>query len=864
MTILAHLPQNLRNPLSEKHRHELHRKWLTHFTLSATMLAIFLHPFPVQAGVGMSKGVQIVEDEIRSHVVGLIPASDVKEEKKEEGVIKTKCQPPMRPRRQVAMNIGVSASPLRREGYVRQESVFKKIIPGKDGRIRVDKTTQWPHSVHGVVVMRFPRMPADTLYGLGTGALIAPNVVLTCAHNLYNAKYGGRASSVRFLPAINRKELPFDESTVKDFCYPEAYTKDKWSVEDYGILILDTPLGEETGYFGLSVLSQQDLKDRPISISGYPKDKVAEKDREYELWGMKGHVHALNLNYIEYEIDTYGGQSGSPVCYQHGDNYYVVGIHVLEDEARGVNKATRLTEARYNQINAWIKESLRKRIKEIAVYDIQTINLNSKSLGNTGVKELAQYHLPNLIKLNLRLNYISSAGIKALSHAFASGKIPALKELNLEYNQIGTTGAQILAKAFASANLLALTVVNVANNEIGKVGAQVLAQAFASGKAAALKEVNLGDNQIEEAGAQALAQAFASGNLPALASVSLHRNQIKDAGTQALAKAFASGKTSALKEVNLGDNQIEDVGAQALAQAFASGNLPALASVSLHRNQIKDAGTQALAKAFASGKTPALKEVNLGDNQIEDVGAQALAQAFASGNTPALSEVCLSSNQIGDAGAQALGHAFASGKTPALSKVDLGHNQIGAAVKYLAQAFASGNTPALSEVRLSSNRMGNVGAQALGHAFASGKTPALSKVDLELNAISDVGAQALAQAFASGNVPALSEVYLSSNQIGDIGTQALAQAFVSANLSTLTSLNLAGNEIEDTGAQALAQAFAVSNAPALNVNLEHNNIGDTGVKALAETRAFAYGYQKSLTYSPEPSVDHSRDMVQGS
>ncbi len=46
-----------------------------------------------------------------------------------------------------------------------------------------------------------------------TGCLIAPNVVLTCAYNLYDINYREEISEINYYPAPNG--LPFDNNAYK-------------------------------------------------------------------------------------------------------------------------------------------------------------------------------------------------------------------------------------------------------------------------------------------------------------------------------------------------------------------------------------------------------------------------------------------------------------------------------------------------------------------------------------------------------------------------------------------------------------------------------------------------------------------------
>ena len=92
------------------------------------------------------------------------------------------------------------------------------VINGQDGRTQVLNTDDWPSSAHGLVVTKYE---GSSFWGSGT--LIASNVVLTAAQNLYCRKSKAFTDSVEFLPALNGHLLPFGKAKVEDFFVPAEY-----------------------------------------------------------------------------------------------------------------------------------------------------------------------------------------------------------------------------------------------------------------------------------------------------------------------------------------------------------------------------------------------------------------------------------------------------------------------------------------------------------------------------------------------------------------------------------------------------------------------------------------------------------------
>lgn len=63
-------------------------------------------------------------------------------------------------------------------------------------RISSEASTHFPYSVYGMLEMTFPN--GETY--VGTAWQYSSTVLVTCAHNLYYEKVGGRAISIKYLP----------------------------------------------------------------------------------------------------------------------------------------------------------------------------------------------------------------------------------------------------------------------------------------------------------------------------------------------------------------------------------------------------------------------------------------------------------------------------------------------------------------------------------------------------------------------------------------------------------------------------------------------------------------------------------------
>ena len=97
---------------------------------------------------------------------------------------------------------------------------------------KIENTHEHPYRCIGQIVGKFGNLPYD-----GTGCLIGPNIVLTCAHNIYERRLKLEANDMKFKPGINGS---FGKTfNVKKAYYPEKYVslkKNASNLFDFGIL----------------------------------------------------------------------------------------------------------------------------------------------------------------------------------------------------------------------------------------------------------------------------------------------------------------------------------------------------------------------------------------------------------------------------------------------------------------------------------------------------------------------------------------------------------------------------------------------------------------------------------------------------
>lgn len=257
------------------------------------------------------------------------------------GLYTRACKPEKKPQTQSVLKYEAKLLSTRYD-----ERILKKAIPGKDGRKRVTQTKDWPHSIHTHLAMIFE----DEEFG-GSGSMVGPHHILTAAHNVFDKDKKVWAKSIKVYPALNDKVAPFGAvKVVKAYTFTQ-WTRDANTAYDMALLLLEKPVGLQTGWGGMMSSQDQDLKSLKINISGYPSDKGFQ-----QLWTMEHKLEKFDKEEFSYEIDTEGGQSGSPIWTMIKEDPYIIGVHTQGDTDK--NLGVRLSHHKVKQhLAQWIENT---------------------------------------------------------------------------------------------------------------------------------------------------------------------------------------------------------------------------------------------------------------------------------------------------------------------------------------------------------------------------------------------------------------------------------------------------------------------------------------------------------------------------
>lgn len=170
--------------------------------------------------------------------------------------------------------------------------------------------------------------------------MISKNVAVTAGHCVYQSGHNGWATSIKVSPG--KKGTGFWNNPYGSANCTNMHTSTRWTGEggagsDWGVIELDKDIGEKTGWFGLGYSSESVAGTR-YTITGYPAGY------QYHQYTMSGIITNCDNNMLYYQIDTTGGQSGSPIY----SNNIVYGIHVNGENSNNENSGTRITQSLYN------------------------------------------------------------------------------------------------------------------------------------------------------------------------------------------------------------------------------------------------------------------------------------------------------------------------------------------------------------------------------------------------------------------------------------------------------------------------------------------------------------------------------------
>ena len=506
----------------------------------------------------------------------------------------------------------------------------------------------FPYSSIGLITCSIRDKNGHIGQKYGTGTLIADNVVLTCAHNVYDKAYS--IDKITFSLGMQNNKCTHISEVNLDYIYVnQEYINDtQYSDEDYAIVILKDNPGKRYGYMGIAI-DYQIEKNKNYFLYGFPLDKCkSDKDSdktEFDIWGMKSddsedYIIKIENNMLLYTaFDTFKGNSGSSIYVQEENkSAFVYGIHIEGASLLSkYNKGVLITKSRFDIIVNWIKDSKVRTsfFKYETLLDLSCINfgtigdevlkisnlnflthliLSNCKLDDNEISFLESSDFNSLTTLDLSINKIES--IKILS----GNNFNNLKELNLFWNNVDGEGFKFLEKKCSFHKTL--EVLKMRCNQLGDKGVKFIK------KFENLNFIELSENEITIDGIKNLSEC----NFKRLITLDLTRNIIGPKGTEYLIKC----QFKELQILLIGLCGIEDDGLITLSKG---SNFPKLKELNLFDNMITDKSLKSLANSYLKNLT--ILDLTL--NFIEDDGVEILCNSMIN-----LTKLYLNENNINE------------------------------------------------------------------------------------------------------------------------------------------------------------------------------------------------------------------------
>ncbi|PGC46198.1 glutamyl endopeptidase [Bacillus toyonensis] len=211
--------------------------------------------------------------------------------------------------------------PLNKFGLPKEKDKPNEVVFGTDTRNKVSDTSTQPYRSISYISTSF----SDGDY-MCTGTVIGKDTVLTNAHCVYDTDTKQYLKTGYIIPALNDSHYSYGYYNIESYSVPSGYINSGGSSEyDFAVMKVSTNggshIGDVVGSLGIKQVSN--IKDTGIKVYGYPGDK-AQNTGSVSQWGASGSILQENSSLAFYEIDTYGGQSGSAML---NSSNQIIGVH---------------------------------------------------------------------------------------------------------------------------------------------------------------------------------------------------------------------------------------------------------------------------------------------------------------------------------------------------------------------------------------------------------------------------------------------------------------------------------------------------------------------------------------------------------
>lgn len=185
-------------------------------------------------------------------------------------------------------------------------------------------TQDWPNSVNGRIVAT-SIANNSIIYGYGT--IIGPNLVLTAASTIYDRKTQQKYNSFKFYPGLDDISKDSDGVDVFEVYCSQSYIEN--GTRNYGLMVLDQPIGLKTGYFGMRFEhAGRRLEEENVKVQNFSIHDTYKKHKILGLPAKIKDVDDIKLESVSFyeSADLENIKDGCPIIFNEYDDYYIIGM----------------------------------------------------------------------------------------------------------------------------------------------------------------------------------------------------------------------------------------------------------------------------------------------------------------------------------------------------------------------------------------------------------------------------------------------------------------------------------------------------------------------------------------------------------
>lgn len=185
---------------------------------------------------------------------------------------------------------------------------------GRDDRVRLETTT-------------LPGLAIGRLETGCTAVMVGKSLALTAAHCVYDTESKSLKSNLNYLNLAyenGRSKYQVRVSAV----WLGTTTPVKLRGSDWAVLMLDSPIGDKTGWFGVSSGITEEMFPYTVNLAGYATDKEGGNS---PYMHANCYIHKVDeAERLLHDCDAATGTSGGPIFIQSTDGPFVVAITAAE------------------------------------------------------------------------------------------------------------------------------------------------------------------------------------------------------------------------------------------------------------------------------------------------------------------------------------------------------------------------------------------------------------------------------------------------------------------------------------------------------------------------------------------------------